>query len=78
MLKKVTDPQYWVKQIRAAWGSEFRNKNLQVEIQQRIQLKETVSRHSETDTIAERTNQPILAMSGTALIVTNMPKENRT
>jgi len=74
ILEKVIDPQYWVKEIQVDWGSEFQNKNFQIELQQkRIQLKESIPRHSETDAIA-RTNQPIFTMSKAALIVANMPK----
>ena len=75
ILEKTTDPQYNVKFIQADWGGEFRNKDLQTELQQRgIQLKETVPRHSETNAVAERANRTIFTMSRTALIGAEIAK----
>jgi len=64
-----------LSQIQADWGGEFRNSKLITELNQRgITLKETGTKHSETDAIVERANRTILEMSRTGLIVAGLPK----
>ena len=64
-----------VSQMQADWGGEFRNKELAKELKQRgIILKETVPRHSETNTIAERANRTIFTMNRTAIMAAGLPK----
>jgi len=64
-----------LSKIQADWGGEFRNQELETELQQRgITLKPTIPRHSETNAIIERANRTILEMSRTALISAKLPK----
>jgi len=64
-----------LSQIQADWGGEFHNNKLITELnQQEINLKETITRHSETNAIVERTNCTILEMSRTGLIAAGLPK----
>jgi hypothetical protein len=67
-----------VHQVQANWGGEFRNNRLAKKLQKRgIQLKETVTGHSETNATIERTNRTIMTMNRTAILGTNggIPKE---
>ena len=64
-----------VSQVQADWGGEFRNKDLEEELRQHcITSKESVPRHSETNTAIERTNRTILTMSRIALIGAELPR----
>jgi len=64
-----------LSKIQADWGGEFRNQELEIELQQRgITLKPTIPKHSETNVIIERANRTILEMSRTALISAGLPK----
>jgi len=64
-----------LSKIQADWGGEFRNQELEIELQQRgITLNPTIPRHSETNAIIERANRTILEMSRTALISAGLPK----
>jgi len=64
-----------ISQIQANWGGEFRNQDLEAELQQReITLKPTIPRHSETNAVIERANRTILEMSRTALFSSGPPK----
>ena len=64
-----------LSQIRAAWRGEFRNNKLITEFnQQGITLKETISRHSETNAIIERANRTIMEISRIGLIMAGLPK----
>jgi len=64
-----------LSKIQADWGGEFRNQELEIELQQRgITLKPTIPKHSETNAIIERANRIILEMSRTALISAGLPK----
>jgi len=64
-----------LSKIQADWGGEFRNQELETELQQRgMALKPTIPRHSETNAIIERANRTILKMSQTALISAKLPK----
>jgi len=46
-----------LSKLQADWGGEFRNQELETELQQRgIILKPTIPKHSETNAIIERAN----------------------
>ena len=68
MLETQCSPQK-VIQLQADWGGEFRNTELSSWCKKKgIQLKETVTRHSETNAIIERLNRTLQDMARTAMI----------
>ena len=55
--------------LQADWGGEFRNTELALWCKKKgIQMKETVSRHSETNAIIERLNRTLQDMARTVMI----------
>jgi len=64
-----------LSKLQANWGGEFRNQELETELQQwGIILKPTIPKHSETNAIIERANRTILEMCRTVLISAGLPK----
>jgi len=64
-----------LSKIQPDWDGEFRNKELEEELNQRgIMLKPTIPNYSETNAIIERVNRTILEMCRTALISAGLPK----
>jgi transposase InsO family protein len=71
-LQKVQQSTLKVFQVQADWGGEFRNDRLAEKLRKRgIELKETISGHSETNAIIERTNRIIMTMNRTTILGTN-------
>jgi len=63
------------KNLKTNNGGEYRSAELLRHLQAKgISLKETVTCHSQNNTIAERTNRTIVTMARTALLHTNLSK----